>query len=85
MKNIFKHCSIKAAIKHVTAIKLQLNTWLPTDIDMEDIPLTGFLSLAEYNPIKAKEEAWNTDFDMREFLGIDKALQNVKGELVNKF
>ena len=33
--------------------------------------------------IKTREASPNTDLDMREFLGIDEALQSIEGELVN--
>ena len=31
---------------------------------------------------KIREASVNTDLDIREFLGIDKALQTIKGELI---
>ena len=46
---------------------------LPTDIKMERIPILKLLSLAEDIHIKTQEASQNTDFDMRELLGIDKA------------
>ena len=33
--------------------------------------------------VKTREASQNTDLDMREFLGIDKALQNIQGEHLN--
>ena len=33
--------------------------------------------------VKTGEASQNTDLDMREFLGIDKALQSIQGELLN--
>ena len=48
---------------------------LPTDFQMEPTPLDIL--------IKTREASQNTDLDMREFLGIDKALQNIQGELLN--
>ena len=33
--------------------------------------------------IKTGEASQNTELDMREFLGIDKGLQSIQGELVN--
>ena len=33
--------------------------------------------------VKTREASQNTDVDMREFLGIDKVLQNLQGELLN--
>ena len=50
---------------------------------MESIPLENLLSLAEDVHIKTREASQNNDLDMREFLGIDKALQSIQGELLN--
>ena len=56
---------------------------LPTGIEMESIPLMEPLSLVEDIHVKTQEASQNTDLDMREFLGIDKALQSIQGELLN--
>ena len=48
---------------------------LPTDLEIESIPLRELSSLAEASQ--------NTHLDMREFLGSNKALQSIHGELVN--
>ena len=39
--------------------------------------------MAEEIYVKTREVNQNIDLDMREFLGIDKALQSIQGELVN--
>ena len=69
--------SFKAATK--------LRRELPTDIDteMENIPLMELSSLVENIHVKTREASQNTDLDMREFLGIDKTLQSIQGELLN--
>ena len=51
---------------------------------MESIPLEELSSLVEDIHVKTREASKNTDPDMREFLGIDKALQSIQGELLNK-
>ena len=56
---------------------------LPTDLQMESIPLKELLSLAEDILVKTREVSQNTDIDMREFVGIDKALQSIQGEVLN--
>ena len=56
---------------------------LPTDIQIESIPLGELSSLVENIHVKTRETSQNTDLDMREFLGIDKALQSIQGELLN--
>ena len=50
---------------------------------MERIPLEELLYLVENIDAKTREISQNTDLDMREFLGIDKALQSIQGELLN--
>ena len=66
--------SFKAATK--------LKGELSTDIEMESIPLEELSFLAEGIRGKMQEASQNTDLDMREFLGIDKALQSMQGELL---
>ena len=61
----------------------ELRRELPTDLETESIPLEELSSLAEYIHVKTREVSQNTDLDMREFLGIDKALQSIQGELLN--
>ena len=51
---------------------------------MESIPLEELSSLAEEIHFKTREASQNTDFDMQDFLGIDKALQSTQDELINK-
>ena len=51
---------------------------------MESIPLEVLSSLVEDIHVKTREASQNTDLDMREFLGIDKTLQGIPGELLNK-
>ena len=63
---------------------LQVNkTELPTDLEMESIPLEELSSLIEGIHVKIRAASQNTDLDMREFLGIDKALQSIQAELLN--
>ena len=50
---------------------------------MESIPLEVLSSLVEDIHVKTREASQNTDPDMREFLGIDKTLQGIPGELLN--
>ena len=61
----------------------KLSHELPTDLEMESIPLEELSSLAEDIHVKTREASQNNDLDMREFLGIDKALQSIQGELLN--
>ena len=43
----------------------------------------GAFVLVEGIHVKTREAPQNTDLDMQEFLGIDKALQSIQGELLN--
>ena len=56
---------------------------LPKDIEKESIPLIELSSLVKDIHAKTREALQNTDLDMREFLGIDQALQTMQGELAN--
>ena len=56
--------SFKAAAK--------LSRDLPTDLEMESIPLEELSSLAEDIDVKTREASQNTDLDMQEFFGMIK-------------
>ena len=56
----------------------KLKSELPTDLQMESIPLKELSSLVE---TKTREALQNTNLDRQEFLDIDKALQSIQGEL----
>ena len=59
----------------------KLKSELPTDLEMKSIPLKEHSSLVEDIHVKTREASQNTGLDMREFLGIDKALQSIQDEL----
>ena len=67
--------SFKAASK--------LKSELVTDLQMESISLKELSSLAEDIHVKTREASQNTNLDMQEFLGIDRTLQSIQGELLN--
>ena len=48
----------------------KLKSELPTDIEMESIPLEELSSLVKDIHAKTPEVSENTDLDMREFLGL---------------
>ena len=56
---------------------------LPTNIEMESIALEELSSVVDNINIKTREASQNTDLDMQELLGIDKALQCIQGDLLN--
>ena len=60
-----------------------LKSETPTQTDIETIPLFDLSSVVEDIRIKTRETLQNTDLDMREFLGISKALKSINGELRN--
>ena len=61
----------------------KLKSELQTDLEMESIPLKELSPLVEDIHVKTREASQNTDLDMQEFLGIDKALQGKGVELLN--
>ena len=71
--------ALERSVKAATRLKGEL----PTDLQMESIPLKDLSSLVEDIHVKTREASQNTDLDMRGFLGIDKALQSIQGELLN--
>ena len=71
------------ALERSFKVATKLKTELPTDLEMESIPLKELSSLVEDIHIKTREASQNTDIDMREFLGIDRVLQSIQGELLN--
>ena len=66
--------SFKAATK--------LSRKLPTDLEVESILLEDLSFLAEDIHINTREASPYTELDIQEFLGIDKALQSIQGELL---
>ena len=71
--------SIDRSIKAAALLKSEI----PTQTDIETIPLFDLSSVVEDIRIKTREATQNTDLDMREFLCISKALQSINGELRN--
>ena len=56
----------------------KLKSKLPTDIEMESIPLEELSSLVEDDHVKTREASQDADVDMWEFLGIDKPYKENK-------
>ena len=61
----------------------KLKSELPTDLQLESMPLKELSSLLVDIYVKTREASRNTDHDMREFLGTNKVLQSIQGELLN--
>ena len=83
MKNFLGIDKTPPALERSFRAATKLKSELLTDLEMESIPLMEISSLAEDIHVKTREVSQNTAFDMREFLGIDKALQNIQGEFLN--
>ena len=83
MKSVLSLDETRSALERSINAATRLSRELPTDLQMESIPLKDLSSLVENVHVKTQEASQNTNLDMREFLGISKALQNIKGELLN--
>ena len=83
MKSVLSIDETSSALERSFKDATKLSRELPTDIEMETVPLEELLPLAEDIHVKRGETSQNTDLDRREFLGMDKALQDIKGELLN--
>ena len=82
MKSVLSLDQTPSALERSFKAATKLRHELPTGIEMESIPLVELLSLVEDIHVKTQEASQNTDLDMREFLGIDKALQSIQGEVL---
>ena len=71
------------ALERSISAASKLKSELQTDLEMESIPLKELSPLVEDIHVKTREASQNTDLDMQEFLGIDKALQGKGVELLN--
>ena len=83
MKSVLSLDKTPSALERSLKAATKLSCELPTDLEMESIPLQELSSLIEDIHVKTREASQNTDLDMREFLGIDKALQGIQGERLN--
>ena len=83
MKNFLGVDESPPALERSFKAATKLKSELLTNIEMGSIPFTELSTLAEDIHIKTREASQNTGLDMREFLGVDKALQGIQGELLN--
>ena len=83
MKSVLSLDETPSALERSFKAATKLSRELPTDSEMESIPLEELSSFVEDIHVKAQEASQNTDLDMREFLGVNKALQGIKGEFLN--
>ena len=71
--------SLEKSFKAATKLRYEL----PTNIEMESIPIMELSNLSEDIHAKTREASQSIDFGMRELLGIDKALQTIQDDLAN--
>ena len=83
MKSVLSLDETPSALERSFKAATRLKRELPTDIEMERIPLEELPSLVQDTHVKTREASQNTDLDMQEFLGTNKALQKIQGELLN--
>ena len=83
MKNFLNLEQTPPSIDRLIKAANLLKSEIPTQTDIENIPLFDLSSVVEDIRIKTREASQNTDLDIREFLGISKALQSVNVELHN--
>ena len=74
MKSVLSLDETPPLLERSLSAASKLSRELPTDLKMESIPLEELSSLVEDIHAKTREASQNTDLDMREFLGINKAL-----------
>ena len=83
IKSVLSLDKTPPSLERLISAASKLKAELPTDLQMESIPLKELSSLVEDIYTKMREASQQTELDMREFLGISKALQSIKGELLN--
>ena len=83
MKSVLSLDETPSTLERSFKAATKLSRELPTDLEMQSIPLEKLSSLVEDIHVKTREASQNTDLDIREFLGINKALQSMQGELLN--
>ena len=83
MKSVLSLDETPSGLERSFRASTKLRRELPTDIQMESIPLGEISSFVGDIHVKTREASQNTDLDMWEFLGIDKALQNIPGQILN--
>ena len=83
MKSVLNLDKTPPSVENLISAASKLKAELPADLQMESIPLKELSSLVEDIHIKTREASQKTSLDMREFLGIDRALKSMQDELLN--
>ena len=71
MKNVLSLDKSPSALDRSLKAATKLSRELPTNLEMESIPLEELSSLVDDIRVKTREASQNTDLDKQEFLGID--------------
>ena len=61
----------------------KLQEHVPTDLEMENIPLQDLSNLVQQVNVATREAATNTNLNMQEIPGINKALKHVQEKIIN--
>ena len=83
MKSVLSLNQAPPSLEILISAASKLKSELPTDFQMESIPLKELSSLVADIRVLTRKASQNTDFDIQEFLSIDKGLQSIQGELLN--
>ena len=83
MKSVLSLDQTPSALERSISAATKFSRELPTDLQMESIPLKDLSSLAEDIHVKTREASQQTSLDIREFLGINRSLQSIQTELLN--
>ena len=83
MKNALSLEKKSSALERSLKATTKLIPKLPTNLEMESIPIMELSPLVEDIHIKTREASQNTDRDMQDILGIYKALQCLQDEFLN--
>ena len=83
MKNMLGLDETPIRSERAITVARKLASTIPTDLEMDNISLQDLSRSITTVEHGVREASLNTDLDMREMLGLDKALQRVQGELAN--
>ena len=83
MKNMLGLDETPSRLERSKTAARKLASIIPTDLQMDNISMEDLSRTITTVEHEVKEASQNTDLNMREMLGLDKALQRVEGELAN--
>ena len=82
-KNLLCIDETRLALERSFKAGTKVNRELPTDTEIESVPLIELSSLAVDIHVKTWEASQNTDLNKQKYLEIKKSLQSIQGKLVN--